>query len=110
MAYKKMVPHVKAAWLTALRSGSYIQGRGFLREGDTFCCLGVLCDLGDKSAESWAPDGFEAVFTFYEKSQYLPRCVRSAARVSEVVSKRLAEMNDRGKDFDEIADWIEENL
>lgn len=35
-------------WLPALRSGAYTQGHGFLRKTDnTFCCLGVGCDLMD---------------------------------------------------------------
>ena len=32
-------------WVEALRSGKYKQGKGRLRDGDTYCCLGVLCDL-----------------------------------------------------------------
>lgn len=39
---------VKELWLTALRSGEYEQGHGNLRNGDKFCCLGVLCDLAVK--------------------------------------------------------------
>lgn len=34
------------AWVPALRSGKYKQGRGQLRSAnDEFCCLGVACDL-----------------------------------------------------------------
>lgn len=32
-------------WVTALRSGKYQQGRGRLKEGTDYCCLGVLCDV-----------------------------------------------------------------
>lgn len=33
-------------WADALRSGDYAQGRGVLRgSDDTYCCLGVLCEL-----------------------------------------------------------------
>ncbi len=39
---------IKAKWLEALRSGEYQQGRRQLRKGDTYCCLGVLCDLHRK--------------------------------------------------------------
>ena len=34
-------------WVAALRSGKYEQAKGWLREGDKFCCLGVACDLFD---------------------------------------------------------------
>src|SRR6478752_3145258 len=38
---------LKAEWLAALRSGKYKQGQGGLHnpDGDTYCCLGVLCDV-----------------------------------------------------------------
>ena len=43
---RKMNPKIKKLWLKALRSGDYKQGRGYLRRGnDTFCCLGVLCNI-----------------------------------------------------------------
>lgn len=32
-------------WAKALESGEYKQGIGRLRNGDKFCCLGVLCNL-----------------------------------------------------------------
>ena len=40
-----MKKRVKKLWVEALRSGGYKQGRKRLRYGDTYCCLGVLCDL-----------------------------------------------------------------
>ncbi len=49
----RMKPEIKAAWLAALRSGEFKQGRGYLHRinpdgrGDTFCCLGVLCVLAE---------------------------------------------------------------
>ena len=39
-------------WVAALRSGEYRQGRGWLHlhtpEDDSYCCLGVACDLYSK--------------------------------------------------------------
>ena len=32
-------------WLKALREGNYKQGVGFLNYQNTFCCLGVACDV-----------------------------------------------------------------
>jgi hypothetical protein len=40
-----MKKEIAEQWVAALRSGKYQQGRGALHDGDTFCCLGVLCDL-----------------------------------------------------------------
>lgn len=40
---------IKKEWLEALRSGEYQQGKNMLRnDDDTFCCLGVLCDIYSK--------------------------------------------------------------
>lgn len=37
---------LKQEWITALRSGDYKQGKGGLKSTtNSFCCLGVLCDL-----------------------------------------------------------------
>ena len=46
MKPEKMNPEVKALWLEALRNNKYQQGKLLLRPTrDTYCCLGVLCDL-----------------------------------------------------------------
>ena len=44
-----MDQQIKAEWVAALRSGEYEQGVQLLRQGDQFCCLGVLCDLHRKA-------------------------------------------------------------
>lgn len=48
-----MNPEIKTKWVEALRSGKYKQGKKSLRsrEGDKYCCLGVLCDL--YAANKW---------------------------------------------------------
>lgn len=47
----RMKPEIKELWLKALRSGDYKKGRTQLRNiaDNSFCCLGVLCDLYDNS-------------------------------------------------------------
>lgn len=41
---------IKKLWIAALLSGEYTQGRKVLRGADdTYCCLGVLCDLHRKA-------------------------------------------------------------
>lgn len=41
----KLDPAIKAKWVAALRSGTYVQGKTRLRFNDEYCCLGVLCEL-----------------------------------------------------------------
>lgn len=45
-----MFDNIKKLWVDALRSGEYEQGKNVLRniEKNTFCCLGVLCDIAIK--------------------------------------------------------------
>lgn len=63
-------------WLIALRSDQYEQGSGRLRRGDTYCCLGVLCDIVDP--EGWKAgidEGMEATTRPYGDAgatQFLP--------------------------------------
>ncbi len=48
---------IKQRWLKALRSGKYKQGRGQLKNGKSFCCLGVLCDIHRKTTKQTNWDG-----------------------------------------------------
>lgn len=43
-----MKPEIKKLWVDALRSGKYKQGTHRLRDGNKFCCLGVLCEISGK--------------------------------------------------------------
>lgn len=40
-----MKKKIALQWAEALESGDYQQGEGQLRNGEKFCCLGVLCNL-----------------------------------------------------------------
>ena len=109
----KMKPEVKQAWVEALRSGEYNQGKGLLRHPvrDNYCCLGVLCDLHAKETGDVWEDGFKYKF----ESMILPQEVRDWAGLSssnpEAGDTSLAYANDNGgKDFNAIANLIEKHL
>ena len=104
-------------WVEALRSGKYKQTSGFLcrvfPDGkESYCCLGVLCDiLGTpneitKLANAKAYDG---------KYNYLPESVvekcdlKTSRGVIAHMSSNLSQINDRGESFTTIADIIEKN-
>lgn len=114
---------IKQQWLAALRSGEYTQGRGLLRPTeDTYCCLGVLCDLHAKATgEIWIDD------RYFDQSEALPTIVQQWAGLSDWCPDiplrpgqgvaTLAEFNDGRSDYDlrphtfaEIADLIEQHL
>jgi hypothetical protein len=114
-----MNPEIKAQWLGALRSGEYKQSKGYLRKvNDTFCCIGVLTDLAVKAGVIE-----EGKLVSYSESCYeyagntgdtpAPVCEWSGLdqHTNRDVNVYLMEMNDtHDKNFNEIADWIEENL
>ena len=125
-----MNPEAKELWLTALRSGKYQQGTGALNKNGKFCCLGVLCDISvemlqlEVSAGASRPCSCGAehdVKTSYDgETAHLPAEVTEWSGVDTIGSipykygsytyANLAEMNDEGKTFEEIAQIIEERF
>lgn len=112
-------------WVAALRSGKYKQGKDRLRTGDSFCCLGVLCDLVDRG--SWTLSPQKSLASHADVFQHGRRDVQYACLPKEVTdtvgmktrtgtfatspgeSTALDVLNDTGKDFDYIADLIEKD-
>ena len=123
---------IENKWIPALRSGDYKQGQHALRyDDDTFCCLGVACDLIDPNA--WdagtrlkfnSPMSFKAWEDkhpvhdqFCRSSCYsLPTSTRLGAVLDTVevtgiqVMDLVAEKNDDGASFADIADFIESEV
>jgi hypothetical protein len=101
----------KKAWIEALRGGGYKQGKGKLRRGDAFCCLGVLVDVcGDGHWEQIYWDYFYRYAPNVHFSTMLDSAACHQYGIPCEIAKRLAMMNDEGKSFDEIADYVEEHL
>lgn len=109
---------VKKLWVDALRSGEYHQTDGALRRGNTFCCLGVLCNIHARlhpliaAKQSWSGE-------YMGQSEFLPATVMRWAGLQtdygdSVYIKEneaaLTEHNDNGRTFKEIADAIESQL
>lgn len=115
-----MKPEIKKYWIKALKSGDYQQGRHYLRDGDKFCCLGVLCDLAEKAEVLSSTVIAGHAGTWYRgretgSKKVLPEEVLEWAgifNVNPLVGKHtLAYANDaEGKTFTEIADLIEKYL
>lgn len=99
----------KKRWVEALRSGTYEQGRLALRKDDRYCCLGVLCDL--KEDVNWTKSyGAYKPFPDSISVDYLDERIRIWADLDAGSMFSLTDMNDNGYTFEEIANWIEENL
>lgn len=133
-----MNEEVKRQWVDALRSKRYEQGTRVLRsKSNTFCCLGVLCDISgigeweeDRSSAPWEQGRYRynAEQGFFQEVNILPKAVAEWAGVDQWASlgkslrpkgrlnamydtiESLTHANDDGWTFDEIADLIEETF
>lgn len=116
MAIKKM-SGLTRKWLNALRSGEYKQGKGFLRSADgKFCCLGVAVNVMAPSTWLKTIDSYDSysyrkfgqtdLITDEEFNRFIPKYIQN--RLDFVVdADMLANLNDMGYTFTEIADIIE---
>ena len=129
-----MNSEVKEQWTAALRSGEYAQDKNYLRTNEGYCCLGVLCELAVKAnvipepeqLNRMAVDGHyykysggaystlpASVMLWAELDDWNPKVPAPDGMVEDHIiddQTTLAELNDLGYTFNEIADTIEENL
>lgn len=112
-------PVTKEEWVSALRGDNFKQGRGQLASSDGYCCigvLGVLMGISSKQLKGVASNSCTAVPINSDERQAVSK-VEHALGLHEVRPEGdltnggfLAEWNDRGWNFPQIADWIEANL
>ena len=126
-----MKKDIADAWIATLRSDLYVQGRDVLAnvERTQHCCLGVLCEIAIENGVAIEVDTSEAagqrmehdvVCTQYDGESYrLPNVVKEWADMmfddgrlfdedtEDLPSDSLADLNDSGSSFKEIADHIE---
>lgn len=105
---KKMNPKVKKKRVKALRSGEYCQTAGQLVDEYGYCCLGVLAEECGEP-ELWKYSNYDKEWVYSGSVSDL-RKSKSEFNLSAKDRNKLMDMNDSGKSFEEIADWIEENL
>lgn len=96
---------LKERWVAALRSGEYEQGYGALVTprpgGKQYCCLGVLCQVAGVAAT-----GHTLLHDFDQGTELMQEI-----GMSFEFEQTLSHMNDgQQRSFDEIANYIEENL
>jgi hypothetical protein len=129
-----MNPEIKAQWLADLRSGEYRQSTGALASIDGgYCCLGVLCEQAvkagivrknstgfcgfcyspvnnpDDSDAATLPAAVMAWAGLDENNPATNQNITDADGI-EHEEASLAELNDLGRAFAEIADIIEDQL
>lgn len=113
-----MKPEIKTKWLEALRSGEYEQGRVMLKDSSsgtcTYCCLGVLTELYAQE-HNLTFTGQGSHLKKEGPEEYLSSYPAQWAGLSSntgrgSIQNTLAELNDAGETFEDIADYIEKFL
>jgi hypothetical protein len=117
-----MNEEIKRRWIEALRSGRYQQGTQYLRQGDRYCVLGVLCDL--YATDAWiAPEDVNDPYWYLDAREALPEEVVDWAGLPDenpyvlvemadgnTYPRDLGSLNDTGHSFRVIAALIEDQL
>jgi hypothetical protein len=105
-----MDAQIKTKWVEALRSGEYEQATGRLKDGNEFCCLGVLCTVMGAQWRDMGPylDGFS--LRDENDDELLSLRTLDSVGFGESTQGTLVKMNDDGISFPEIADYIEKHL
>lgn len=87
-------------WVDTLRGDKYKQGQDQLKnEDNTYCCLGVANDMFDLQCE----DHYLFLTTTSDTNLGMYKLI------PRYLQEKLADMNDGGKSFTEIADYLEEH-
>jgi len=102
-------------WIKALRSGEYKQSRGWIRCEDTYCVLGVLCDLHMKEFEGsfgeWEEYDYlsnkKQMYSYQDVTRELPSLVDLWAELPSKVISYAMQANDEGVSFKKLANHIE---
>lgn len=106
-----MLRSMRDKWCQSLRSGEFKQGKNRLHnlQANTYCCLGVLCQINGrlkplKDKDCSIADG---------NLHYLSENLLDEFGISDELSRKLAFLNDSGltgMNFQQIADYIEDNV
>lgn len=114
-----MKEDVKKKWLEALRSGEYKQVRGGLCNIENgvkvgHCCLGVLCEClandGVVTSDASVNRIGSYTYTGLPMAGALTHSLLAHLNLDVKEESNLIRMNDKGKSFVEIADYIEKNV
>jgi hypothetical protein len=98
---------VKERWIAALESGKYRKARNKLRNGNQFCCLGVLCDI---NGVKWEQDDAIGKNSAIRMSGLPPVSISRVAGLAITEEKHLAVLNDGNPGWSEVIQYIKDKL
>lgn len=123
----KLNPYLKELWVSALRNGTFTKGRIYLCAFDTkdqqfqYCALGVLLeiikdafDVTKKVQEEQNSENIEIYRYRYQDNTTalgIPYEILNIIGLDNDQTRDITDLNDKDKkSFNEIADYIEQNL
>jgi hypothetical protein len=123
MSEQYQLSELQEKWLKALESGEYKQTHHRLHDGEGYCCLGLACVVAGMTPTKICADEEDASYEFGGEWEGAPASVVGDFRlrgslgdaadesivISDWVSGTLAEANDAGATFAEIAAAIRAN-
>lgn len=102
----------RARWTEALRSGEFKQCKTRLNRNQSYCCLGVACELfKDEIGIYCDDDGYDSEKYYMPTSvmKYLNMTTQNGEFLSDDEDRSLSRLNDAGATFCQIADVIDSN-
>jgi hypothetical protein len=112
--------HLKKDWIAALESGEFKQTKITLVNERGYCCLGVLCEIMPHTEKEYEYGGNYGIFTnTFDEDDYgynlreeglLRKETLDLTGISEDEQEKLIRMNDTGRSFKEIAQYIRKKL
>jgi len=124
----KLIPEIKKAWIEALRSDEYIQGKGKLIEKKVsyervffkYCCLGVVSKINSAQVKNDSQFKYRIGRISHIESSYPPVSwfrnliigghKISDAKISKLLDKLVNMNDDRNYSFKSISNYIEKWL
>ena len=111
----KKLTEPQKAWIAALRSGKYQQGKSRLQYYKTFCCLGVAClvyeqETGNTLERSSLPYGDELYGENLNRYRVVKQWLNLRSSIGKALNgdnKSLIQLNDTDNSFTDIANILE---
>lgn len=107
-------------WMVALKSGEFSQAKGQLKDGDSYCCLGVACELyrretsqGDWEENTFRLGGTHEELPPHEIADYFgwnEYKGKYSLEIGDMKPSTIPVLNDEGISFTEIATAFEEQV
>src|SRR6267378_4900821 len=109
-----MKKSIAMKWIKILRNGEFKQIKGALENESGNCCLGVLCNMAlIEGICDFTRINVETINAFDNAWVTLPCSVMKWAEIKTTDAsfnfESLADINDQGKSFSQIADIIEKH-